>query len=106
MKTRFLFFLLLLYSLSYTSGVAQNFYNYQKTWATYFGGSGMEFLYGATDSDGNLIVVGRVIHESFADGDEAYYNQFVTSDDPQFQHHPDLFFQTIIAKFSPGGNLL
>lgn len=103
MKKLFLFIIVIFFFQPY---VAQDFDAYQKTWATYFGGSGTYFHNIFIDSEENLIAIGQLTYINFTNDDEAYYNQFVTSDDPQFQYHSGVFFQTLIAKFSPEGNLL
>jgi len=86
--------------------VAQDFDEYKKTWATYYGGSGTDFHNIFIDSEENLIAIGELTYINSAYNDETYYNQFITSDDSQFQYHTDVFFQTVIAKFSPEGELL
>jgi len=103
MKKFFLFIIIIFFFQPY---VAQDFDAYQKTWATYFGGSGTYFHNIFIDSEDNLIAIGQLTYINFTNNDEAYYNQFIISDDPQFQYHSGVFFQTLIAKFSPEGDLL
>lgn len=103
-KILILFFGILNIGLGFSQ--TQGFNNYQKTWATYFGGTGIGLYFGATDSADNLIVVGKLTPMVFNSEDAAYFNQFITSDNPQLQYHEGVDFQTVIAKFSPDGELL
>src|SRR5699024_173586 len=92
--------------LSLALGRAQEFDNYQKTWATYFGGSGTRLKACVIDTSGDIIAVGEFAMGVW-DGDEEYFNQFVTSEDPQFAYDPILGNgQNIIVKFSQDGDLL
>lgn len=104
MKTKFLFLSICLLFIELCSG--QAFDNYQKTWATYFGPSGSRFNFAETDSQDNLIAVGQVYSMEYIGEDPDYYNQFVTSEEPEFQINSDFTSIGVIAKFSPEGELL
>src|SRR5699024_7284136 len=99
--------LLFICILGWTICPAQNFDNYQKTWSTYFGGSGMRLNTSVTDTDGTIIATGDLVIPNAWLDDEDYYNQFVTADDLQFAFDPNLGNgQTIVVKFAQDGDLL
>lgn len=104
MKSKTLF-LLLTFVLGWVNCSAQNFDAYQKTWATYFGGSGMRLTTSAIDPEGNIIAAGESAFPSSFGQDEVYYNQFVTAEDPQFSFNSSLS-NSFLVKFSPDGDLL
>lgn len=110
MKNLLLFCILLLTQI----GFGQSFDEYTKEWGTYFGGQGTRFVNGLVDSEDNIIALAEImgpIHDVIID--EEYYNSFLTTNDPQFLYDSTLVGvsgtdarQTLIAKFSPEGELL
>lgn len=93
---------------------AQSNNNYDKSWATYFGGQGTRIVNSVVDSENNIIVAGIIIGGSVsALQDATYYNQFVTTTKPTNLYNPSIVSssgvysnQSIVAKFSPAGNLI
>lgn len=81
--------------------------NYNRTWATYFGGSGFDVSDAVTDRFGNLVVSALVSPFNTAlSNDVAYYNQFKTATGLSCQAGMDAGNQSFVAKFSPDGTLL
>ncbi|MDQ7918400.1 T9SS type A sorting domain-containing protein [Mesonia sp. MT50] len=108
MKNIFFFISLL---FCFHAGFSQDFDAYDKNWATYFGGQGTRFTTSVIDSEGNLIAMANILGDvSSILEDEEYYNQFITTQDPQFTYNSNLATgfndQTLVAKFSPEGDLL
>ena len=93
---------------------SQPFNGYQKIWATYFGGQATRFTNSVVDSEGNLIAFADVIGGfNTVLHDESYYNQFVIPTNPNLMYDVNLVnpggaysYQTLVAKFSPSGQLL
>ncbi|MFM9989084.1 T9SS type A sorting domain-containing protein [Flavobacterium sp.] len=106
--------LLILNLFSFLFSLAQSNNNYQKNWATYFGGQGTRIVNSVIDSNDNIIVAGLIIGGSVnALQDQFYYNQFATTTNPAYLYNSTIVSpsgsnsnQSIIAKFSPNGNLL
>lgn len=82
--------------------------NYNRTWATYFGGQGTSVVGSTTDDFDNLIVVASILGNNTAIlQDVSYYNQFRTiTGTPYSAPNVTNSHQSIIAKFSPTGTLL
>lgn len=97
MKTKFLILSICLLSITLCSG--QAFDNYQKTWATYYGGSNTTLQFVEADSQGNLIAAGKLHSIDDAADDFDYYNQFITTENTEFQYQNDPLQNTVIAKF-------
>lgn len=106
--------LLILNLIIVFSSFSQSNSNYHKTWGTYFGGQGTRIVNSVVDSENNIIVAGIIIGgNTNALQDEAYYNQFATILNPTYLYNPSIVslsgtysYQSIIAKFSPNGDLL
>lgn len=82
--------------------------NYNRTWATYFGGSDFFIQDAVSDRFGNLVVTAYTTTNSttaIMANDVAYYNQFKTTSGLPYQAGLGEG-QSIIAKFSQEGNLL
>lgn len=88
--------------------LGQNFDAYQKTWATYFGGSGTRLNVCGTNSSGNIIAMGDLSAiPEFWENDQSYYNQFVSPENSEFTYDINLAGnQSIAVKFSQEGDLL
>ena len=82
--------------------------NYNRTWATYFGGQGTSVVGSITDDFDNLIVVAQILGNNNAIlQDVSYYNQFkTTTGTPYSAPSGTNSYQSIIAKFSPTGTLI
>ena len=102
----------LLFSFNVT---AQQFNEYKREWATYYGGQGSYIEGSVIDAEGNIIVAENIsIYPGYPQliGDANYYNQFVTTQNPDLMYDTSLTGnggtanQSILAKFSPSGELL
>lgn len=82
--------------------------NYNRTWATYFGGSDFDLSDALTDRFGNLVVTAIVSTSgnTAITNDVNYYNQFKTATGLSYQTGMDGGYQSFVAKFSPDGDLL
>lgn len=80
---------------------AQNNVEYERVWATYFGGQNTAFTDSAIDIYGNVYAAGRV----YKDDESGYLNSFTTPEAHQPEHGGGVT-DGIIAKFSPDGLLV
>lgn len=77
---------------------AQNF-NYERSWATYYGGENTIILDNATDSQGNIYIVG------YMEGESSYLENFITNNAFQ-QYYGGGPLDGFVAKFNPDGLLV
>jgi hypothetical protein len=95
-------------SLFFVFSFAQPYSSYDKTWATYFGGMGTRIIQIEADNEGNIIVCGGLSadNNAYCTTDSitevAYYGQFASG----YEYGLMNFDQSVIAKFSPQGDLL
>lgn len=92
---RKIFILLVLFS----SFISNAQFNYEREWATYFGGENTFALDSATDSQGNVYLVGYMV------GDPQYLETFITSNAYQ-QNYGGGERDGFVAKFSSEGLLI
>jgi Secretion system C-terminal sorting domain/Beta-propeller repeat len=88
---------IILFLLGCSSSNAQ--FNYQRSWATYYGGIGTNKLNQDVDSQGNLIIVGTVT------GTIPYSNSFVTTNAHQANYGGG-YKDGFMAKYNSNGTLL
>lgn len=74
-------------------------FNYQRSWATYYGGAGTKLIDSEMENTGNIYIVGNVY------GTIPYSNGFVTSNSQQ-PYYGGVNSDSFIAKYNSSGLLL